>query len=95
MTALSALHDATLVNIDIKWAERVTTLIFRVGTDKVIRLTAGKTTSFHVPHVEPWGPSVSVNNLRQLRSGDQLSLLEIEMQSGDIIRIEAGDFAWS
>jgi hypothetical protein len=42
----------------------------------------------------PWGFSVSINEVRgPAAAGDDASVLEIEMQSGDLIRIEAAAFS--
>ena len=42
----------------------------------------------------PWGFSVSINEVRgPAAAGDDASVLEIEMQSGDLIRIEAVAFS--
>jgi len=47
----------------------------------------------HVPQVKDWGPSVSVNNVRgPLNGAAGRKRLEIEMQSGDVIVIEAAAF---
>jgi hypothetical protein len=41
----------------------------------------------------PWGSSASINEVRGPTAvGDGVSVLEIEMQSGDLIRIEADAF---
>lgn len=43
----------------------------------------------------PWGPSASINEARLLASSDgKPFMLEIEMQSGDTIRVEAGAFSF-
>jgi hypothetical protein len=41
-----------------------------------------------------WGSSVSIHGVRgPSQVGDGVSALEVEMQSGDVIRIEAGTFS--
>src|SRR5688572_27707260 len=40
----------------------------------------------------PWGFSVSINEIRGPTAAGDHAVLEIEMQSGDILRIEAGAF---
>lgn len=42
-----------------------------------------------LPRMEPWGPSNSINSQRRLGN-----IFEIEMQSGDTIRIEANEFSF-
>ena len=53
-------------------------------------LTAQGLVNIHVPKSEPWGRSVSVNEIRgPLKFDSELQKLTIEMQSGDCIEIVA------
>lgn len=54
-----------------------------------LRLMVYESTSVVVPHEMPWGRSVSVNEVRLLESGSNRVRLEIDMQSGDTIAIDA------
>jgi len=49
--------------------------------------TSRDTINLTLPHTQPWGPSSSINSASQRNEGQY----EIEMQSGDIIRIDARD----
>ena len=46
--------------------------------------------ALHIPRDNPWGASVSINSICRGRDG----LFEIEIQSGDVIRIAATDWAF-
>ena len=52
-------------------------------------LLARDFTSVVVPRDMPWGRSVSINQVRLLGSGRDRIRLEIEMQSGDTIAVDA------
>jgi hypothetical protein len=55
------------------------------------QLVGLRTVELSVPHLEPWGPSVSINGVEGPTLGpDGNFLLEIEMQSGDVIALRAG-----
>ena len=90
------MHDATLLRAVLLWSEEAeTTLEFRVDDLKSVALQASGLTNLSCPHENSWGPSVSVNEVRgptELRPG--LFRMEIEMQSGDTITIDAKDFKW-
>lgn len=90
------LHDATLVRIVLLWDEEAEVkLEFRVDGPKSVALKASGVTNLTCPHENPWGPSVSVNEVRgpvEARCG--LHRVEIEIQSGDTITIEAKFFEW-
>ena len=80
------LHDATLVGVELGWAEGRVRLHFsgspyRPGGPFSIcwRLVS----ELHVTRNEPWGPSVSVLEAKETEPGLWLLL----MQSGDEIRI--------
>ena len=84
------LHDAVLVALSLDWAARSCRMIVsawinaNVGVRRC-RLEWTGLTCAEVPMRQPWGPSVHVNALRRR----QLGAYEIEMQSGDVIKIEA------
>jgi hypothetical protein len=83
------LHDALLDRIVIDWDARSCLLHLRAFLD-----TAGdaqpciicfrETTGVTAPHQAPWGESVHVNRLWA-----EVGTFFIEMQSGDVIRIDA------
>ncbi len=86
------LHDATLERLSLDWASGRAEVLLRTATGNVI-LRASGVTNLVCPRLHPWGPSSSVNEARGLRAGEGDSVLEIEMQSGDVIVIEATSFA--
>ncbi|MGA9869373.1 MAG: hypothetical protein WBQ75_23305 [Acetobacteraceae bacterium] len=89
------LHDATLLAIEVNWASRSARITFRQHPNRKVHLTASGARSVVVPHDAPWGPSVSVNEVRQAGTPAGDGSLEIEMQSGDVIRVDAEGFTWS
>ena len=86
-----ALHDATLLRLAFTWESRcLRATIQRNGTWSLIatRVTAFSTSARHA-----WGPSVSINEVRgPVSLDDGTARLEIEMQSGDTIVVEAERF---
>ncbi|MET0856889.1 MAG: hypothetical protein ABWY27_09075 [Telluria sp.] len=81
------LHDATLVSVQIIWADG--TCIVKVEHSRLSDciLTFSGVSSVTVPRTHPWGPSRSINSARQ----QSLGHYEIEMQSGDVIEIFASE----
>ena len=74
------LHDATLVAMEVGWPE---------GSVTIHRLRG-----LECPRMEPCGPSESINTVvapTPLPDGDSRRL-EIEMQSGDVIKVDAVSF---
>lgn len=79
------LHDAVLVFIDISWeAARCDIRLRPVGLPSHL-LVFGGFRNIELPRREEWGRSSSINTLRQPHDG----IFEIELQSGDTIRIDA------
>lgn len=87
------LHDATLVGLEFNWSEAEARLLLRVAQLPHTIVTGDHVRLLEVPHEEPWGPSVSVNAVRgPAVQEDGWHRLEIEMQTGDVIAIEARAF---
>jgi len=84
-----SLHDATLNAVRFSWAEGRCVLDLSSFEAPECELVFTGVSDLHVPRHYPWGPSVSVNTVRRVRD----STFEIELQSGDVLRIEAS--AWS
>lgn len=82
------LHDATLVEVLCQWGGQAT-ITLQVASGQQLHLMAYEFTSVVVPREMPWGRSVSVNEVRLLESGSNRVRLEIDMQSGDTIAIDA------
>lgn len=79
------MHDAVLISVLVSWDVARCELRFRpVGTLPHLLVFEGFT-RIDLPRHESWGPSSSVNSVRQPRNG----LFEIELQSGDTLSIEA------
>ncbi len=89
------LHDATLLAIEVDRARKSAEITFRQHPDRKVHLTASGARSVVIPHEAPWGPGISVNEGRQISAAEGQGSLEIEMQSGDVIRVDAEGFVWS
>jgi len=86
------LHDATLEKLSLDWRSGHADVFLRAATGVVI-LRASGVTNLVCPRLHPWGRSSSVNEVRGPLAQNGHSILEIEMQSGDVIVIEAASFA--
>ena len=87
------MHDWTPVSTLFEWKTARVILEFGTGGSKSRKLMAHGVSELHVPRLNEWGPSVSVNKVAE--PSDNASgrrELEIEMQSGDHIRIVARSF---
>jgi hypothetical protein len=81
------LHDSVLEKGELSWEQGDTQLVLRYhaeGTSRIGRLTCHGTAKLLCPREFPWGPSRSVNEVREARE-QELVRLEVEMQSGDVI----------
>jgi hypothetical protein len=83
------LHDATLVDVHLQWAEGRCTMTLRHSELSSCRLTFTSVTNLSLSRAKPWGPSQSINAAYQRNPGQY----EIEMQSGDLIKIVAIEVA--
>ncbi len=71
-------------------------MAFRVRGPRLVTLTASEAVLLACPHENPWGPSVSVNEFRGPRTLDSgLERVEIELQSGDTLIVEAARWDWT
>jgi hypothetical protein len=90
------MHDWTLVSILFEWKTARVILEFGTGGSKSQKPMAHGVSELHAPRLNDWGPSVSVNSVNKVAGpSDDASGrrgLEIEMQSGDHIRIVAKSF---
>jgi hypothetical protein len=84
------LHDALLADIYINWEAARCDLSFSPVGLSSHHLVFEGFTSIELPRHESWGRSSSVNSLAQPEEG----AFEIELQSGDTIRIEASHWAF-
>lgn len=83
---LPTFHDAAVQSIELEWSSgRVTCrLLTSEGPRSIVVLGVE---SLQCTRLQPWGPSVSVNEARAFPSPARVTL-EIEMQTGDILRAE-------
>ncbi|MNM72052.1 hypothetical protein D3C81_837380 [compost metagenome] len=85
-----SIHDATLSAIYVSWeAARRDIRLLPVGLPPHLLVFEGFT-HIELPRRESWGPSSSINNSTELQAGQ----FEIELQSGDTLRIEATHWAF-
>lgn len=86
---MTQFHDWTLVNVVFEWAQASVAVVLNGPSSRCV-LSAEDVSLLEMPREEPWGRSVSVNSLLidEMSDGDEQSL-EIEMQSGDVIRVKA------
>jgi len=92
----TGLHDATLESMELRWSSGEVVLRIRTGAPTHPRreVVASAVRRLSCDRQMPWGFSVSINEVRgPVAAGDDASVLEIEMQSGDLIRIEAIAFS--
>jgi hypothetical protein len=87
MTEHPSLHDATLVSLRVNWADGTCIAEVEHGTLGRCVLTLSAMSYLTLPRKQSWGRSISINSFSMPSSGQY----EIEMQSGDLIRIEASE----
>ena len=86
------MHDWTLLSLRIDWESAAVLSVIR-GPKGEDEIRASGALEIHIPRALPWGPSVSINAVTGptvVKNG--LSALDIEMQSGDTIKIVARSF---
>lgn len=92
---MSLMHEWILLSIEAEWKSARLTMYFDTFAAGVVTLTAEGVVDLHIPHVNPWGPSVHVNEVRERSARNRkCRKLEIEMQSGDTITITAAAFVF-
>lgn len=97
MSAVPKLHDAVFLRAVLLWGKVADArMVFRVLGPRFIVLKATGVTNLSCPHENPWGPSVHVNEIRgPLLARQGVERIEVEVQSGDTIGIEAASFEWA
>ena len=87
------MHDWTLLSISLEWENGATVLSFRRNGLQLVSVRAEGVSKLVIPRMNEWGPSVSVNELRgPTKDPPGPQTLEIEMQSGDVIKITGTSF---
>lgn len=79
------LHDAILESFSFTWEDGNCFMLFRVSPEKTLSILFEGVTNLIVPRDHPWGDSQCVNEFRYDTNGK----VEIEMQSGDMIILQA------
>ena len=89
------MHDWTLLRIVLDWRTKIATFDFKDTSSVVRTLIAEGVRELRIPCTNPWGPSVSVNEVLPVEiSPDGGQNLKIEMQSGDVIQVVTSHIAW-
>ena len=86
------LHDATLDGLSLDWKTGVLRFMIRLESHQVthLELQAIELKRLSCPRLNEWGKSSFINEVRGPVVVNEGSIrLEIEMQSGDVIEIEA------
>ena len=85
------MHDWTFISIFVDWGGSLAILTFKNTQSKEVELRVNGLISLYIPRKNEWGESVSVNEVIGPYKNDSKSCLEIEIeiQSGDKIKIEA------
>jgi hypothetical protein len=87
------MHDWILLNISFSWADGMVVFHLSSNVSKFDDLIAYDVSDLHVPKLREWGSSSSINQVRGPKlEKNGAQKLEIEMQSGDLIKIEAMSF---
>lgn len=81
------LHDATLVAVHLEWADGICIMTIRHSELSDCTLTFTGVSSLTLPRAQPWGPSPSINSASERNKGKY----EIELQSGDLIKVDASE----
>jgi hypothetical protein len=90
---VSDLHDAVIEALRLDYGPGTVLVVFRTAAGRV-HLDAQGVVLVNAPRREPWGKggSASVNEVRgprPLDAGSSANRIEIELQSGDVLEIEA------
>ena len=89
------LHDATLLSLSVNWKRRSAEIRLITPTSPSLsrRYRRPGLTHFDVPRLTPWGESASINTaVVQSSQGAKTKRLSVEMQSGDVIEVDADEF---
>lgn len=94
--ALPHLHDALLLGFSMEWEPGTLSIdLVIMGMDELdLRIILREVTGIQCPRAHPWGgPAPYVNRVLESSAfPDDGDLLELEMQSGDILRFAFKSF---
>jgi hypothetical protein len=82
------LREAVLLDVTFHWQSGRCTCSFQPDELEQHVLIFSGVRELHVPCQQPWGPSSLLNSVREKGEG----LYELELQSGDVIRIAAAQW---
>jgi hypothetical protein len=82
------LSEAVLLDVRFDWQAARCTCTFQPDDMELHVLIFNGVSELHVPCVRPWGPSAQVDGITERGAG----LFEIELLSGDVIRIAAANW---
>jgi hypothetical protein len=87
----AGLHDATLLSVALDWekAEVQVLVLLLGGIPATLRFH--EVNAVVLPRDQPWGPSNSINEAKQLSVGKYL----VQMQSGDALHFNAASWSLS
>jgi hypothetical protein len=84
------LHDWVLTFVNVDWASRSATLRVIDSTSTARDIYASGLQELTLVRLEPWGPSEAINSVTgPVNDADGIQTLEIEMQSGDVLKLRA------
>jgi len=86
------MHDWTLLSILFEWTTGRATLSFQNNRSETVSLVADAVADIQIPRLHEWGSSASVNKMIGPTLKGELQVIEIQMQSGDTIRLVASSF---
>ena len=93
------LHDAIVEDISVTWGERAIVRIRLLPNEayikprSTVKIEGKQLRRLECPQENPWGPSNFVNDISETaNASDEFTRIEIEMQSGDVIVVEAASF---
>lgn len=84
-------HDAVLKSISVDWGSGSASLEIELDFPRRVKVLALNLTELHLRREMPWGKSVCILNIYMFDSGAG-KLLDIEMQTGDMITLRAQAF---
>lgn len=85
MRKVTTFHDATLLGVYLSWEEGRCALTVSTTYDGDGELIFDNVRGILIPRRHPWGASISINTFTHCGPNQ----FEIELQSGDVIKIEA------
>lgn len=88
----TALSGATLVYLQLDWTSGKLRMTLRGDSSDRVKIEATNLTSLQCPRRFPWGESIEVKEVRAPVMTNEGSMLEVQMQSGDLLVLIADSF---